>query len=195
MEGVGGRRCAGMQPPGCVRPGVSEQVEVTSALSCHLPPEPHFVHALEHGDHVYFFFREVSVEDARLGRVRRWAPRVGSLGGGSAGSWPSPPQHNALDSEPPTWSSPQPSAPTSCCACPWPRLNGTLCHILSLPAPPPLCPGALTASLSPHLPQGCLSLSSSPESPFRCSSPGWPGCVSVTWAAHLGPWTATGHPS
>ncbi|XP_077846195.1 semaphorin-6C isoform X11 [Macaca mulatta] len=31
--------------------------------------EPHFVHALEHGDHVYFFFREVSVEDARLGRA------------------------------------------------------------------------------------------------------------------------------
>ena len=45
-----------------------------------LPPsEPHFVHALEHGDHVYFFFREVSVEDARLGRVRRrwWAPGMG----------------------------------------------------------------------------------------------------------------------
>ncbi|XP_042537823.1 semaphorin-6C isoform X2 [Dipodomys spectabilis] len=32
--------------------------------------EPHFVHALEHGEHVYFFFREVSVEDARLGRVQ-----------------------------------------------------------------------------------------------------------------------------
>ncbi|XP_036308682.1 LOW QUALITY PROTEIN: semaphorin-6C [Pipistrellus kuhlii] len=32
--------------------------------------EPHFVHALEHGDHVYFFFREVSVEDTRLGRVQ-----------------------------------------------------------------------------------------------------------------------------
>ncbi|KAM5256328.1 semaphorin-6C isoform 2-T2 [Ctenodactylus gundi] len=32
--------------------------------------EPHFIHALEHGDHVYFFFREVSVEDARLGRVQ-----------------------------------------------------------------------------------------------------------------------------
>ncbi|EAW53469.1 semaphorin 6C [Homo sapiens] len=32
--------------------------------------EPHFVQALEHGDHVYFFFREVSVEDARLGRVQ-----------------------------------------------------------------------------------------------------------------------------
>ncbi|XP_021121557.1 semaphorin-6C isoform X5 [Heterocephalus glaber] len=32
--------------------------------------EPHFVHALEHGDHIYFFFREVSVEDARLGRVQ-----------------------------------------------------------------------------------------------------------------------------
>jgi hypothetical protein len=33
---------------------------------------------LEHGDHVYFFFREVSVEDARLGRVRRWALEVGN---------------------------------------------------------------------------------------------------------------------
>ncbi|KAM6219460.1 semaphorin-6C isoform 2-T2 [Rhynchocyon petersi] len=32
--------------------------------------EPYFVHALEHGDHVYFFFREVSVEDARLGRIQ-----------------------------------------------------------------------------------------------------------------------------
>ncbi|XP_062048204.1 semaphorin-6C isoform X2 [Lepus europaeus] len=32
--------------------------------------EPHFVHALEHGEHVYFFFREVSVEDSRLGRVQ-----------------------------------------------------------------------------------------------------------------------------
>ncbi|XP_060057686.1 semaphorin-6C isoform X2 [Erinaceus europaeus] len=32
--------------------------------------EPHFIQALEHGDHVYFFFREVSVEDARLGRVQ-----------------------------------------------------------------------------------------------------------------------------
>uniref|UniRef100_A0A2K5YUK3 Sema domain-containing protein n=1 Tax=Mandrillus leucophaeus TaxID=9568 RepID=A0A2K5YUK3_MANLE len=51
--------------------------------------EPHFVHALEHGDHVYFFFREVSVEDARLGRVRRWAS--GWVAGG-----------------------PEPSAPTSC---------------------------------------------------------------------------------
>lgn len=40
--------------------------------------EPHFVHALEHGDHVYFFFREVSVEDVRLGRVRRWTPGEGN---------------------------------------------------------------------------------------------------------------------
>ncbi|XP_023377615.1 semaphorin-6C [Pteropus vampyrus] len=40
------------------------------ALSCHPSSEPHFIHAFEHGDHVYFFFREVSVEDARLGRVQ-----------------------------------------------------------------------------------------------------------------------------
>ncbi|XP_038624394.1 semaphorin-6C [Tachyglossus aculeatus] len=32
--------------------------------------EPHFVHALEHRDHVYVFFREVSVESTRLGRVQ-----------------------------------------------------------------------------------------------------------------------------
>ncbi|XP_063109155.1 semaphorin-6C isoform X2 [Cavia porcellus] len=32
--------------------------------------EPHFVHAVEHEEHIYFFFREVSVEDARLGRVQ-----------------------------------------------------------------------------------------------------------------------------
>nr|XP_048283883.1 semaphorin-6C [Myodes glareolus] len=32
--------------------------------------EPHFVYALEHRDHVYFFFREVAVEDSRLGRVQ-----------------------------------------------------------------------------------------------------------------------------
>lgn len=43
-------------------------------FSCHSTSEPHFVYALEHGEHVYFFFREVSVEDARLGRVRSWAP-------------------------------------------------------------------------------------------------------------------------
>lgn len=40
--------------------------------------EPHFVYALEHRDHVYFFFREVAVEDSRLGRVSSWAPGVGS---------------------------------------------------------------------------------------------------------------------
>ncbi|CAO2599155.1 Sema6c [Lemmus lemmus] len=32
--------------------------------------EPHFVYALEHREHVYFFFREVAVEDSRLGRVQ-----------------------------------------------------------------------------------------------------------------------------
>ncbi|KAH0511153.1 Semaphorin-6C [Microtus ochrogaster] len=32
--------------------------------------EPHFVYAVEHRDHVYFFFREVAVEESRLGRVQ-----------------------------------------------------------------------------------------------------------------------------
>ncbi|XP_042297059.1 semaphorin-6C isoform X2 [Sceloporus undulatus] len=31
--------------------------------------EPHFVHALEYGDYVYFFFREISMEYTTLGRV------------------------------------------------------------------------------------------------------------------------------
>ncbi|KAJ6652718.1 hypothetical protein lerEdw1_011160 [Lerista edwardsae] len=31
--------------------------------------EPHFLHALEYGDHVYFFFREISMEYTTLGRV------------------------------------------------------------------------------------------------------------------------------
>lgn len=71
--------CMHPEGRGCMGPGVSEQVQILChMLSCHSHTEPHFVHALEHGDHVYFFFREVSVEDARLGRVRRWAPGVGS---------------------------------------------------------------------------------------------------------------------
>lgn len=72
-------RCA--KGKGGVGSGDSGQVQIlfhTVPVTSH--SEPHFVHALEHGDHVYFFFREVSVEDARLGRVRRWA--VGVVAGG-----------------------------------------------------------------------------------------------------------------
>lgn len=59
VGGLGGPVCVG------VRACIPEQ-----ALLLLPTAEPHFVQALEHGDHVYFFFREVSVEDARLGRVR-----------------------------------------------------------------------------------------------------------------------------
>ena len=72
-------RCA--KGKGGVGSGDSGQVQIlfhTVPVTPH--SEPHFVHALEHGDHVYFFFREVSVEDARLGRVRRWAVGVVARG-------------------------------------------------------------------------------------------------------------------
>ncbi|XP_036681752.1 semaphorin-6C isoform X3 [Balaenoptera musculus] len=66
-----------LQRAACIQPQLRISRPVTLwftealGLSPHsAPPKPHFVHALEHGDHVYFFFREVSVEDARLGRVQ-----------------------------------------------------------------------------------------------------------------------------
>lgn len=33
-------------------------------------PEPHFLHAIEYGNFVYFFFREIAVEHNNLGKVR-----------------------------------------------------------------------------------------------------------------------------
>lgn len=72
-------RCA--KGKGGVGSGDSGQVQILFHTVLATPhSEPHFVHALEHGDHVYFFFREVSVEDARLGRVRRWALGVVARG-------------------------------------------------------------------------------------------------------------------
>lgn len=60
-----------------MRGGRSWQQQMPGQTLCPLSvlSEPHFVQALEYGDHVYFFFREVSVEDARLGRVRTWSPQ------------------------------------------------------------------------------------------------------------------------
>lgn len=56
-------RAAGTQARCCLdRPGL-----VNPAFL--LPPEPHFLHALEHGSYVYFFFREISMEYTTLGRV------------------------------------------------------------------------------------------------------------------------------
>lgn len=31
--------------------------------------EPHFLHAIEYGNYVYFFFREIAVEHNNLGKV------------------------------------------------------------------------------------------------------------------------------
>uniref|UniRef100_G3WKN8 Semaphorin 6C n=1 Tax=Sarcophilus harrisii TaxID=9305 RepID=G3WKN8_SARHA len=62
-------RSFGPQPP--LRSAKYDSKPVKTLPVSSLPsPEPHFVHAVEHRDHVYFFFREVSVEDARLGRVQ-----------------------------------------------------------------------------------------------------------------------------
>lgn len=32
-------------------------------------PEPHFLHAVDYGDFVYFFFREIAAEHNNLGKV------------------------------------------------------------------------------------------------------------------------------
>lgn len=37
------------------------------------PSEPHFLHAAEYGNYVYFFYREIAVEHSNLGKVRRRA--------------------------------------------------------------------------------------------------------------------------
>lgn len=34
------------------------------------PTEPHFLHAIEYGNYVYFFFSEIAVEYTALGKVR-----------------------------------------------------------------------------------------------------------------------------
>lgn len=34
-----------------------------------LSPEPHFLHAIEYGNYVYFFFSEIAVEYTTLGKV------------------------------------------------------------------------------------------------------------------------------
>lgn len=38
-------------------------------LMAALSPEPHFVHAMPHGAHVYFFFREMAAELGLPGKV------------------------------------------------------------------------------------------------------------------------------
>ncbi len=38
---------------------------------CLSPSEPHFLHAAEYGNYVYFFYREIAVEHSNLGKVRQ----------------------------------------------------------------------------------------------------------------------------
>lgn len=38
--------------------------------SCSVLSEPHFLHAIEYGNYVYFFFSEIAVEYTTLGKVR-----------------------------------------------------------------------------------------------------------------------------
>jgi hypothetical protein len=38
------------------------------------PTEPYFVHAVEWGSHVYFFFREIAMEFSYLEKVRNFPP-------------------------------------------------------------------------------------------------------------------------
>lgn len=59
----------------------------TSTLCLCPPPEPHFLHAAEYGNYVYFFYREIAVEHSNLGKVRQSGrPFVmrGVRGGGSS---------------------------------------------------------------------------------------------------------------
>lgn len=44
--------------------------------------EPYFVHAVEWGGHIYFFFREIAMEFNYLEKVRRHFPSQRGPGGG-----------------------------------------------------------------------------------------------------------------
>lgn len=41
------------------------------------PLEPHFLHAAEYGNYVYFFYREIAVEQSSLGKVRQCTSCLG----------------------------------------------------------------------------------------------------------------------
>lgn len=41
---------------------------------CLCPTEPHFLHAIDYGNYVYFFFSEIAVEYTALGKVRGLQP-------------------------------------------------------------------------------------------------------------------------
>jgi hypothetical protein len=44
-----------------------------------LSAEPYFVQAVDYGDYIYFFFREIAVEYNTMGKVR-WETIPGSIG-------------------------------------------------------------------------------------------------------------------
>lgn len=48
---------------------VSFSLFLSVSLSPFLPTEPHFLHAIEYGNYVYFFFSEIAVEYTTLGKV------------------------------------------------------------------------------------------------------------------------------
>lgn len=41
--------------------------------------EPHFLHAAEYGNYVYFFYREIAVEHSNLGKVRPHSYRLEAI--------------------------------------------------------------------------------------------------------------------
>jgi semaphorin 6 len=41
-----------------------------------LSTEPYFVQAVDYGDHIYFFFREIAVEYNTMGKVRGGCPKL-----------------------------------------------------------------------------------------------------------------------
>lgn len=53
----------------CWKSGVTASAFVTY-LFFSSPTEPHFLHAIEYGNYVYFFFSEIAVEYTTLGKVR-----------------------------------------------------------------------------------------------------------------------------
>lgn len=43
---------------------------------CLCATEPHFLHAIDYGNYVYFFFSEIAVEYTALGKVRPSQPEM-----------------------------------------------------------------------------------------------------------------------
>lgn len=66
--------CKSLKYPTCTALVVVLVVMVqkqTKLASSFCPSEPHFLHAAEYGNYVYFFYREIAVEQSSLGKVRQ----------------------------------------------------------------------------------------------------------------------------